>query len=655
MKKFAILSLTFVFILGSFFGCKKPTESVEPPHVETEELYDPMHGVDLGSPVREIVKDGKTDYKIVIADDAAVSERYAANELSSYIYKATGVQIPLAADSETTFSQTGKYISVGNTELLKDSGISFDYSALNDEGFFLKTVGNSLFMNGANQRGTLYSVYDFLEKFLGIRFLTEDATHIPETDSLSIHDLDVVEVPAFRYRDFQGSAIINNGTFAAKVRMSDVWASSNSVYGGGYIDLNYQANDHSIFDLLPPSVYMEEHPDWYFKSSSAHAPVGGASQVCLTNEEMTEEAIKNLKQWILARPDAKYFMIGQADMNPFCDCAHCTESYERNGGKSGTMIVFLNKLARAVNQWMKEEGMERDIIIQTFAYQDTLAAPVRYDGDKILPYNDDVIPEDNVMIKVAIDKACFFHPLTDEDCPQNALPRRSIKEWHALSDNLYVWEYTTNFSSFITYFANTGVLKENIKFYKANGVTNVLTQNSNQSKEHYQGQLKCYVISKLLWNPNRNVQALIDEFNTLYYGEEIKPYIDEVTRLFEMHYKAKDFYGIINAEGAFFRAENIPQTLLTQTISLFEEAKKVNRTGGGSDEEKDIIEKRISAYMITPQFMLLSNWDEYNRFDSTGKIKLAKEFFANTDSIGMTHYKENYVETIETLKLKYLG
>ena len=50
------------------------------------------------------------------------------------------------------------------TALLEQADFDVDYSSMNIDGFIIRTVGNMIFINGANNRGTLYGVYDFLEK-----------------------------------------------------------------------------------------------------------------------------------------------------------------------------------------------------------------------------------------------------------------------------------------------------------------------------------------------------------------------------------------------------------------------------------------------------------------------------------------------------------
>lgn len=624
------------------------------------EMYDAEHGVNKESPMICIVSNKKSDYRIVIPVQPTDTEEYAAQELALYLKQATGAELSICKENE--IAKGDRFFSIGETKLLKDSGVAVDKSTLNKEGFYIITKDKNFYLNGANQRGILYSVYDFLEKFCGIRFLTEFSTHIPHTENLSVHEMKIVEVPFLSFRSLQADNTFSNPAFSAKLRTSCVWTPhTDAKYGGGYADDLYQPNDHSFFDLMPPSKYFKDHPDWYnvadntvYWDTSMIENGRGPSQLCLTNEGMIQEAVKNLKEWILSRPNAKYVMIGQNDMNPFCECPKCQESYRENGGKSGTLLVFINRLAKEIEEWQKTACPDRDITIQTFAYQATLKPPVKYENGVPVPFNKNVIPRKNVMIKIAIDRADFFKPLDDPRAKDGNLAFNSLKEWNALTNRLYMWDYTTNFFGFFVYFANLSVLKKNILIYKKYGIESILSQNSNQSKEHYQVQLKLYLLSKLLWNPYRDEWAIIKEFNTLHFGADVEPYIAKVTDMFEKYYKEKDFYGILHGGADYLKAENMDPQLLWDTIDVFDKAIDVVEKSDRTPEEKTETITRILSYKITPQYMLLNNYMEYYPGDDDGRRKLAKDFFRNTDRLHIKYYRESVNPEIEYIKDLFL-
>ena len=92
-----------------------------------------------GEEISVLIKDGKSDYKIIISAKANECETFAAQELQKYIQKTTGADFPI--EKETAGVKLGgKYISIGETSL----AAALDTSNLNLDGFRLKTEGGNV-------------------------------------------------------------------------------------------------------------------------------------------------------------------------------------------------------------------------------------------------------------------------------------------------------------------------------------------------------------------------------------------------------------------------------------------------------------------------------------------------------------------------------
>ena len=640
MKRLLAFLLMGVLVFA-FAACGgKENEPTPEPPAE----YDPDAGIDYESEKHFIVQGGEALYRIVVPQDATAAEQFAAEELNTYVDQSSSVSLTIEEDAGD-YAQTDKIISVGKTSALETYGPDVDYAELNHDGFIIYTAGDIVLIDGASDRGTLYGVYDFLEKFIGVRFLTQTSTYIPEKDEIYVHDLTVKEAPTFSMRTFLSKQIVSDPLFGAHTRMSSVWAPSMEAYGGSYAGDFYDPQDHSFFMLVPPDVYYEDHKDWYSPDKT---------QLCLTNEGLVQQAIENLKAWILSEPNARYFMVGQEDSHPLCNCENCTASDAANGGKAGTLMIFINRLAEAIEEWQKTACPDREITIVTFAYQSTINAPVKTENGKTVPVNNDVIPRDNVMVKIAIIDACYFHEITDESCTKNILTRTVFDQWSALTDRMCLWDYNTNFTNHLWYFANLGVLKSNLIKYEQMGMEYILTQGGTMISEDYQSQLKGYIFSKLLWNPHRDVNAIIEEFNLLHFGEDVAPYINEYLRRMELHFKMLDegktaFHSELYHYGTYFNSENYPIGLLQGAIDILETARDVVAASDRSELEKETIDQRIVSVLITPQMMVLQNYSNY--YLDGKEREFAQEFFKNTDSLGMVYYSEG--GTIASLNDKY--
>lgn len=182
----------------------------------------------------------------------------------------------------------------------------------------------------------------------------------------------------------------------------------------------------------------------------------------------------------------------------------------------------------------------------TFAYQYTRTPP------------QNIVPRDNVLVRLCSIECCFSHPL--EECgimrirSENRLDKfpfieldslrartadvesafaNDMKGWGDICKNLYVWDYTTNFMMYLSIFANFQILSPNMQFFAANNVKGVFEEGNAASVSGEFGELRAYILAKLLWDPTADVEYLMDDFLKGYYGEDsaqyIKDYIDIIT------------------------------------------------------------------------------------------------------------------------------
>ncbi len=147
----------------------------------------------------QIVEDGKTPYRIVVGPGASPTEDFAAHELQGYIMQISGVFLPMDRGNVPV---AGKRILVGRAAVAK-LGLKADESYLGPDGFIIRTIGDKILLVGGSPRGTLYSVYTFLE-MLGCRWLAPGIIGevIPQLLNVAIDPIDHIERPDIPYRGF---------------------------------------------------------------------------------------------------------------------------------------------------------------------------------------------------------------------------------------------------------------------------------------------------------------------------------------------------------------------------------------------------------------------------------------------------------------------
>ena len=176
----------------------------------------------------------------------------------------------------------------------------------------------------------------------------------------------------------------------------------------------------------------------------------------------------------------------------------------------------MNQVAEAVGKEFPH------VWIETLAYQYTRTPP------KTLR------PRPNVVPRLCSIECDFSLPLDVSPYPQNVKFVDDIKGWSAITDKLYVWDYTTNFGHYIGPHPNFGCLQGNVKFFRDNSVVGLFEQGAYQSPHAEFAELRAWVLAKLLWNPEQDVKALYDDFFAGYYGpaaEPVRAYFDELQSL----------------------------------------------------------------------------------------------------------------------------
>jgi len=247
---------------------------------------------------------------------------------------------------------------------------------------------------------------------------------------------------------------------------------------------------------MNPNKYGQEHPEW-FAEINGKRKVDDISQPCLTNKEMRKEFIKNVLDTMAKNPNDKIISCTQNDNQNYCTCDACNKMAEKYG-QSGLMIDFINEVANAVAQ------VYPDKFVETFAYQYTRPLPLG--GIK---------PLDNVIIRLCSIECDFARPF---DSKTNESFYKDLEGWASIAKNLFIWDYSPNYSNYVILHPNFHVQQKNMQLLAENHAVAVFNEgdyeNNNSCLSHY----KRYIISKLLWNPYMDMEKESIDFFKAYYG-----------------------------------------------------------------------------------------------------------------------------------------
>ena len=434
---------------------------------------------------------------IVVAGDATQAERFAAEQLRAHLKEITGADFttagdPLEAPVRILVGPGAARLAIAN----------FSTDDLGADGIAIRTFGDDLILAGGRPRGTLYAVFTFLEYELGCRWWSPDATTLPKARTIRIDPTHFRYVPPLEYREpFWTCAF--DPDWAVRNKCNGNTPALDTPRGGKHI---YEGFVHTFYPLIPPQTYFNDHPEWFSeingKRTYEHA------QLCLTNEAMRQELVRNLKARLRANPAATIASVSQNDWAGNCQCAACVAVEKEEESPAGLVLRFVNAVAADI------ETEFPHVAISTLAYQYTRKPPRL------------TRPRPNVIVRLCSIECSFSVPLAHE---RNAKFRDDIIGWSKICDRLYIWDYTTNFRHYFLPHPNLRVLGPNVKFFAEHNVKGIFEQGAYTSPGAEMAELRAWVLAKLLWDPRLDGGKLIDEFLRGYYGpaaEHIKACLD---------------------------------------------------------------------------------------------------------------------------------
>ena len=98
-----------------------------------------------------------------------------------------------------------------------------------------------------------------------------------------------------------------------------------------------------------------------------------------------------------------------------------------------------------------------------------------------------------------------------------------MNEWGKICDDIYIWNYNTNFRNYLLPCPNLRVIEPNIRDFVANHAQGAFMQAAGNATAAEFAELRAYLISQLLWDPTRRADDVIQEFLTLHYGAAAGP------------------------------------------------------------------------------------------------------------------------------------
>jgi len=468
-------------------------------------------------------------YRIILPAAATENEKKAASVLQGYLIRISGAALPILYDDQPLYPYE---IIIGQSKRLAQLEVPLSLNVLGEDGFRIQTDSLRLIIAGGSEKGALYGVYTFLEKYLGCRMYAPNVKKIPALNEVAIGSIQDQQVPGIRFRD-------THYRITWDQEYSD-WHKLDHNSEGERPEWGMWV--HTFNALVPPEMYYKDHPEYFSQVKGKRIP----TQLCLSNPNVLQLLIGQLRQKIAQNPSARYWSVSQNDNRDYCTCDACKAIDEREGSPSGSIIQFVNEVADAFP----------DKMISTLAYEYGRHAP------RILR------PRDNVNIMLCSIEAFRHHPLTKDSASVDFV--KDVADWGKIAKDIIVWDYVIQFPNLVSPFPNFHVLQPNIRFFAEHGV-NALFEQGNREVGGEFAALRAYMLSKFMWDPTLDSDSVMNDFLEGYYGAAgpvIRRYIDEMTAALLSSGKPLRIFGSPNEAAASY----LSPALLKRYSALFDEA-----------------------------------------------------------------------------------
>ncbi|MGD0781338.1 MAG: DUF4838 domain-containing protein [Candidatus Aminicenantales bacterium] len=422
---------------------------------------------------RTLAEKGRALFSIVFPTEATENDRRAASILQDAFFRMTGVRLSI---TEKDAPGRMNEILIGFPKSRMPRSFRASLSRLKPDGFLI-TLGRNLYIVSGGGQGSIYGVVHILEKYFGCRRYSPAAVVFPKRDKLSLPPFFDLENPANEFRAVHGE-------FDRDPDYRD-WNRLNltdEAFAQGYYV-------HTFNTLVPWETYFADHPEYYAWMNGKRIK----DQLCLSNPDVLRLAIEKLRTEMAAQPGKKLWSVSQNDNSSYCQCPACSKIIEEEGSPAGPIIRFVDAVAAAFP----------DKTISTLAYQYSRPAPKK------------TKPASNVQIMLCTIELNRGRPIADD--PDSLSFLRDIVDWGKIAKNIFLWDYTVDFAHQVSPFPNLHVLQPNIQLFVRNGVHQHFQQ-TNTAPGHEFSELKGWLLARLLWNPDLDFEAALDDFLGGYYG-----------------------------------------------------------------------------------------------------------------------------------------
>ncbi len=482
--------------------------------------------------------------RIIIAPVATAAEKFAAQELATYLEKISGQKLQVEAATEDLVASIKQPIIVigahpFNNALSKQISTT-EETIIQAKPGVLQLVGGKTIItdmpNGTKSiqdRGALYAVYNFLDE-LGVRWYRPEewGEHIPKMNAVKVALGKRQYKPVYEWRQSLSGYRYTTDETPEQKAMGRLWAIRNrqnsnvgatDEQGGSRWVMTW----HNYGGLVPPAQYFETHPEYYALIDGVRRKDG---QLCLSNVELQNLISDKIIQYTKSEPRYLTYSLEPDDHDNWCQCEFCTAWDDPNqktiftgvtlkGWKPGlSMSNRVNAFGTIIADKVGKENP--NVKLLWLAYSSHTEPPSKIHE---LPAN--------TILKPAAFSSAFSDPqnsysdysrdLFDPNSKPNQNFVRVLNGYGKMT-RMVTREYWSGIA-WVGPMPLIRTIQDRLQSYRKFPIDGLYNETHPQWGP--QG-IDVYFFTRLMWNPDLDVEKELDLYCKNYYGPAYKPMLE---------------------------------------------------------------------------------------------------------------------------------
>ena len=489
----------------------------------------------------------------------------AANELKQCIFQATDANLPVVWGTIVD----GPAIVIGNCP--QAAAVGLNGAKMPIEGFAVKTAPNRVFIVGhddlaTHSAGSAWGVYEFCERALGVRWywpVAAGGRSVLPAKTLHVRPMWVEDAPFFRMREIWPSPG-GLGQLHSALRSGRSWPVVLNVHAP------HAWAKFDDFGVKRPEIFQ-------LRKDGSRDPI----MLCYGNPRTLETYLEVLwRVFSKAEPNMKdgggivngnSITVSPYDQGVACACPDCQKLMDPNGGRWGTASRLLGTFVAKLGREVKQRWPDKTVIF--LPYLNYTLAP------KGIEFPDNVEVQLCGMPGVALYKEPeIYKQFQDNIDTWMKLTRRKVQTW-----DYSCWPLDRTKAPY----HYPRVLK---MYYQANR-SKIVGTFINGVEDHWpRSNISLYCWMKLLWNPDFDVDAAMEEFVKRMFGPAAGTMRELIQIQADGWEKSRWPNGVMSAKGVY--EISFPKATLERMKQLLAKAKEQI----GDDK---LLQQRL-AYYETP-------------------------------------------------------